>query len=362
MGKRAFKQLTERDRVLISRLKTSQYSISEIARRIGKDKSTISRELRRNADLVTAKDRLFWFKIQNYLTDDELEDHIKTLPLDSLKDVRHWSARDAQQRRNYRVWLANQKRRRKSAETRRWVIAKIRQGWSPDQIAGRSKIEAPEQVSHEYVYQLVYRDKKRGGKLYRLLKRFGRRKQRFNSREYNPRQGAPNRVGIEERPAIVEQRRRLGDLEADLIVGYRSSGYVLSVVDRKSKLTILRKLKTKRKTTVQKQIAHAIDRLGRVFTLTLDNGKEFYDHGKLPVRVYFAHPYCSSERGTVENTNGLIRHYLPKKTSFRKLTQTQLTAIQDLLNNRPRKCLRYLTPKEVHFKKRSKPRMSERCI
>lgn len=351
MAKRSFKQLNHRDRVLISRLKASGFSISEIARRIGKNKSTISRELRRNARVITAHDRLFWWQVQNLVTDDELERHIAKLPPELLQDSKYWSVKNAQEQRNQRVWLSNQKRRRKKTETRRWVIAKIRQGWSPDQIAGRSKVEAPESVSHEYVYQVVYRDKKRGGRLYRLLKRFGRRKQRFNVREYSSWPSLSNRVSIEDRPSIVEQRKRLGDLEADLIVGYRSSGYILSVVDRKSKLTVLRKLKTKKKTTVQKQIAQVLKGLGRVFTLTLDNGKEFYDHQKLPIKVYFAHPYCSSERGTIENTNGLVRHYLPKKTSFKGLTQARLNEIQELLNNRPRKCLRYLTPKEVHFRK-----------
>ena len=132
---------------------------------------------------------------------------------------------------------------------------------------------------------------------------------------------------------------RLGDVEADLIVGYCSDGYVLITVDRKSKMTILRKLKT-------------------VHTCTEDNGSEFADHQTLTkntgVPVYFTHPYSSCERGTVENTNGLVRYFLPKKTKFAKLTQTELNKIQDLLNHRPRKCLSYLTPKEVHFNQASR--------
>jgi IS30 family transposase len=326
--------------------------LSEIARRIGKNKSTVSRELKRNSSVVTMEDRLYWRKVQNMMSDEELDAYVKSLSPKKLQDTQHWSVLSAQARYQHRQWVANQKRRRKRPETRKWVIEKIKQDWSPDQIAGRSKFEAPEPVSHEYVYQVVYRDKKQGGSLFRLLKRFGRRKQRFARREYP---GIPGRIGIEQRPNIVQERKRLGDLEADLIVGHRSSGYILSVVDRKSKFTVLRKLKTKRKTGVRRQLDYAIKKLGQVHTLTLDNGREFADHAQLPVAVYFAHPYCSTERGTIENTNALVRHYLRKKTSFKHVSQRKLNKIQARLNNRPRKCLRYLTPKEVHFKTPANP-------
>jgi transposase, IS30 family len=359
MGKRAFKQLCERDRVLISFLKSRGLSLSEIARRIGKNKSTISRELRRNAEVVSPDEKLFWFKVRNLIVDDELDQHLSAMrPCDRNeleKTSIHWCARDAQARRNQRLWEANQKRRRKKSETRAWVIEKLKQSWSPQQIAGRSKIDAPEPVSHEYIYSMLYRDKKRGGRLYRLLKRFRKRKQRLGARTYPVGPIIPNRVGIEERPAIVDSRSRLGDCEGDLIVGYRQSGYILSLIDRKSKFIALRKLKTKRKEGVRKQLERALRRLGGALTLTLDNGSEFCAHEALSrntkVRVYFAHPYCSSERGSIENANGLVRYFLPKKTSFSNLTQTRLNQLQDLLNHRPRKCLGYLTPAEVHSKK-----------
>jgi len=359
MGKRAFRQLTERDRVLISHLKGRGLSLAEIARRVGKNKSTISRELKRNADVVSPEEKLFWFKIRNLISDDELEKLLSAMrPCDRRelqKTSIHWSARDAQSRRNQRLWEANQKRRRKKPETRRWVVGKFKQGWSPEQIAGRSKIDAPEPVSHEYVYSMLYRDKKRGGRLHRLLKRYRKRKQRFGARTYPSGPVIPNRVGIEDRPAIVDSRSRLGDCEGDLIVGYRQSGYVLSLIDRKSKFIVLRKLRTKRAQGVGRQLERGLRRLGGASTLTLDNGSEFCAHERLSqstgVRVYFAHPYCSSERGSIENANGLVRYFLPKKTSFAKLSQTELNRIQDLLNHRPRKCLGYLTPHEVHSKK-----------
>src|SRR6185312_7454192 len=345
MGKRAFKQLTDRDRILISHLKNRGLSLAEIARRIGKDKSTISRELKRNACIVTPEERLFWMKVRNCVSEEQVDEYIASLSDYERNQLRstsiHWSARDAQARHEQRRWKANQKRRRKSAETRRWVVESLRQGWGPEQIAGRSKLEGPEPVSHEYVYNLIYRDRKRGGRLHRLLKRYRKRKQRFGARQYPSGPIIPNRVGIEERPAIVDTRSRLGDCEGDLIVGYRSSGYVLSLIDRKSKLITLRKLPNKRKQTVRKRLEFALRKQQYPRTLTLDNGSEFCAHEELTrntgVRVYFAHPYCSSERGTIENANGLVRYFLPKKTSFHRLTQSRLNEIERLLNARPRK-------------------------
>jgi len=140
-----------------------------------------------------------------------------------------------------------------------------------------------------------------------------------------------------------------------LIQGYRHSGYILSVVDRKSRLVILRKLNTKRKMSVRIQLERAVRKLGTVHTLTLDNGSEFCDHEAFTratkVPVYFANPYSSIERALNENTNGLVRFFLPKKTCFKNLTQTRLNEIQDMLNTRPRDCLGYLTPEEVHFRR-----------
>lgn len=357
MGQRGFKQLTARDRVLIWQLKEQKLSLSEIARRIGKNKSTVSRELRRNQTRLTPQDAYFLFRVERLWTEEELDDYLQTRPAEEREVKTYWRHAEAQQRCVQRRWVANQKRRRKRPETRKWVIEKLRQGWSPQQIAGRSKLERAESVSHEYVYALLHRDKKRGGKLYRLLKRFGKRKQRLGDRDYTT--PLPGRVGIEERPAIVDERSRLGDHEGDLIVGYRQSGYVLSVLDRKSKKAVLRKLKSKHMGVVREQVEVALRKLGGGHTLTVDNGKEFYDHRQLAeatgVTVYFTHPYSSTERASIENLNGLVRYYLPKRTSFATLTQRRLNELEKLLNHRPRKCLGYLTPDEVHSKTRSTP-------
>jgi transposase, IS30 family len=267
-----------------------------------------------------------------------------------------WTHAEAQHAAGIRAWRANQKRCRKTPETRKWVVAMLRAGWSPQQIAGRSKIDGPQSVSHEYVYALLHRDKKRGGKLYRLLKRYRKRKRRLSLRDYPKVASAPCRPSIEDRPAIVEKRSRLGDCEADLIIGYRQSGCILSVVDRKSRVAVLRLVRSKRMDVVRRQLEVALRKLGGARTLTVDNGKEFFAYRELElranVRVFFTHPYCSTERASIENLNGLVRHYLPKRTSFAQLTQTRLNEIEASLNRRPRKCLGYLTPYEVHFKKK----------
>jgi IS30 family transposase len=356
MAQRCFKQLTARDRLMISKLKVKKLSLSEIARRIGKDKSTVSRELRRNAVTITPQDRFFLLRVNRLWSEEQLDEYLLTQPPEWRQTNDVWVHAEAQSQRDLRCWRANQKRRRKMPETRKWAIEKLRSGWSPQQIAGRSKIDGPESISHEYVYALLHRDKKRGGKLYRLLKRFGKRKQRLSARTYPMTDAVTDRVSIDKRPAIVDTRRRLGDCEADLIVGYRQSGYVLSCIDRKSRATVLRQVKTKRMATVRKQLEVALRKLGGAHTLTVDNGKEFFAHKELrnrtKVRVFFTHPYCSTERGAIENLNGLVRYYLPKRSCFSRLSQTRLNAIEQLLNHRPRKCLGYLTPHEVHSKKK----------
>jgi len=361
---RGFKQLTGRDRVLISKLKEKKLSVSEIARQIGKNKSTVSRELRRNQSKSTPWDVHFLLCMQRLWTEEQLDEYLKTQPAEEREVKRYWAPAEAQQLCAYRRRRANQKRRRKQPETRKWVIEQLGKGWSPQQIAGRSKLEGRESVSHEYIYALLHRDKKLGGRLYRLLKRFGKRKQRLGERDYTP--FPAGRVGIEQRPAIVDERSRLGDNEGDLIVGYRQSGYVLSVQDRKSRKAVLRKLRTKQMTAVRKQLEVALRKLGSGHTLTLDNGKEFYDHDQLTqatgVKIYFTHPYSSTERGSIENLNGLVRYYLPKRTSFANLTQSRLNEIETLLNRRPRKCLGYLTPHEVHSKTKPLRPRSDRCI
>jgi IS30 family transposase len=147
----------------------------------------------------------------------------------------------------------------------------------------------------------------------------------------------------------------LGDIEADLILGFKARGYILTLVDRVSRRTILKKLKTKTKTEVYFAICYALEDFKILRTLTVDNGKEFALHQQIAkqkkVKVYFTHPYTSQEKGTVENTNGLIRYYFPKGTDLSKVSSKKIKSIENRLNNQPRKILNYLTPNEYHHKK-----------
>ncbi len=230
------------------------------------------------------------------------------------------------------------------------------QDWSPEQIAGRLKLEQQPTVSHECIYLYVYADKRRGGTLHQHLR--SQKKQRKRYSGYIRRGQIPNRISIDKRPQIVASKGRFGDWEADTIVGARHKGGILSVVERKSKLTRLRKLATKGAAEMKDNAILLLAPLAaKVHTITVDNGKEFCEHeliaAGLNARLYFAHPYSSWERGLNENTNGLVRQYFPKKYEFSRITNQDLQQVEDLLNNRPRKTLGYRTPNEVFFKQRS---------
>jgi transposase, IS30 family len=243
-----------------------------------------------------------------------------------------------------------------ATETWQQVERLLRRQWSPEQIAGRLKLKRQPTVSHERIYLYVYADKRRGGTLHCHLR--SQKKQRKRYGGYIRRGQIPNRTSIEQRPKIVASKRRFGDWEADTIIGARHQGGILSVVERKSKLTRLHKLKSKgareMKDTSVALLAPLVD---RVHTITVDNGKEFCQHEQITAAlhapIYFAHPYASWERGLNENTNGLVRQYFPKKHDFARITNAEVQRVAELLNNRPRKTLGYRTPNEVFFKERS---------
>jgi IS30 family transposase len=229
----------------------------------------------------------------------------------------------------------------------------IRQEFSPEQIAGYLKRTKNIRISHESIYRHVLIDKINGGTLYRHLRRSQRkRKKRYGSK--NIRGHIPGRVSIDDRPDIVDAKNRIGDWEIDTVIGENHKGALLTIVERKSKFTLIKKL-------FNKQADHVADSTVRllspyhkkVFTITSDNGKEFAKHDriskKLRANVYFAHPYHAWERGLNENTNGLIRQYFPKKTNFEKVKDESIQFVIDRLNNRPRKSLGFATPNEVFF-------------
>lgn len=220
--------------------------------------------------------------------------------------------------------------------------------WSPEQISNWLFLHQGISVSHTWIYQHIKKDKENGGELFNHL-RIGN-----YSKGHKPYKGKiRDRVSIEEREELVNLRERLGDYEADLIVGAKNKGFILSIVDRKSRYCLLKKLMSKTSSEVSSAI---IDTLkfapSNIYTITTDNGSEFSDHKniskKLEIKYYFAHPYASYERGSVENLNGLIRQYIPKGSEINDITDSMLETIQEKLNNRPRKVLGFLTPMEYN--------------
>ncbi len=320
--------LTYEQRCQIYTLLQTEPCRAQIARQIGVDRSTITRELQRNTGKCGYR-----FK----------QAHSK----------------------------ASDRRKKASSVPRKITPAHIqqienlltKQQWSPDQISGwlaHNKIF----VSHEWIYRHIWADKKKGGNLWTHLRHRGKKYNRRGEKTAG-RGLIPGRVDIEERPEIVETKSRIGDWEGDTIIGKNHKGAILSHVDRKSKYTKLVLLPDKSTISVQKACRRALVKLKAfIKTITYDNGKEFSGHEKiakmLQCNIYFAKPYHSWQRGLNEHTNGLVRQYFPKGTDFTKLTQAQVQAIEDRLNQRPRKCLEYKTPYEI-FSKARRQNVASQC-
>ena len=306
-----YKQLIEGQRYQIEAYLREGFSYRDIGKRLKVSHSTISREVRRNR-----------IRDNHYLPEVA---HAKTIKRRCLAA-------------KYGI----------PALTITFVEFGLNQKWSPEQIAGVGKIIG-HSVSHEWIYGYVQRDKLRGGKLYKQL-RHGRRKYRQGSRA--KRVIIPNRVGIERRPAIVDKKKRFGDWEADTVLGKQGTGAIVSLVERKSKLYLIRKVPAKSAAEVSRAMVGMLWRYRRhVRTITADNGSEFCDHGlvaeKLKTDIYFANPYSSWERGLNENFNGLLRQYIRKGTDLRTVTNEQIANIEKALNARPRKCLGFKQPVAV---------------
>ena len=237
----------------------------------------------------------------------------------------------------------------------RWqaVHAYLRLYLSPEQVCGRLALEGACSISHESIYQHIYRDKAQGGDLASYLRCQKVRRKRYASG--NERRGQlKDRVCIEQRPAIVEARQRIGDWEGDTVVGRGHTGVLVTLVERCTRYTLVRHLPNREAAPVSAAILAMLrPHKAQCLTLTFDNGKEFADHvffgNCLEADVFFAHPYHSWERGTNENTNGLLRQFFPKAMSFTSLTGIDVDDAAYKLNHRPRKCLGYRTPHEVFF-------------
>jgi IS30 family transposase len=309
-----YTQLTQEERYQIYILKKAEYSQAQIAELLERDKATISRELRRNRGLKGYRPR-----------------QAHTLALMRRYDK-------VQPRIGSQIWQQ--------------VEALIREEWSPEQIVGRLNDEQGVRISHEWIYQYIYADQRSDGDLYRYLRCQKPRRKRYGS--YDRRGIIPNRVSIEERPAIVDARRRFGDWEGDTVIGKGHRGALVTLVERKSLYTVIRAVRRKTAEAVRKAVNCGLTpHRDRVHTITYDNGREFSDHqgmaADLETRIYFAHPYASCERGLNENTNGLIRQYFPKHRDLTTVTEREIQRAMDKLNHRPRKSLGFRTPHEVFF-------------
>jgi IS30 family transposase len=319
----SYVQLTSEERYVIYHLKLFKLSLREIARRLGRHHSTISRELRRNGPHRPTW--VYWHK-------------------------------GAHQNALLRRHVPRHQRRRSHAPLVEYVERGLRAEWSPDVIAARLKREYPDdlrmRLGIETVYRWVYRDAGLGGTLFRCLCR-GHQKRRRQRRYGTGRGLIPGRVGIGERPAVVATRQRFGDWEGDTVEGAKGCGHLTTHVERKSRYLVAAKLPDKTAQATAKAVTAAFRRLPKVVqcTLTLDNGKEFARFKDIEkstgLAIYFADPYSAWQRGSNENTNGLLRRYFPKGSDFRAITEAALASVVKKLNHRPRKCLDYRTPHEV---------------
>lgn len=307
--------LTREQRYTISVMNEQRFKQKDIALIIGKDKSVISRELSRNCDNRSGK-------YEADLAQRKYENRLKTKP----------------------------KKKRFTDEVKLFVDELLIEDYSPEQISGSAKLKSKICVSTERIYQYVWQDKKQGGTLYKHLRRKGR-KYRKRGNDKDTRGIIKNRIGIEQRPLIVDEKKRFGDLEIDTVIGKNHKGAILTINDRLTGLVWIKKLDGKEAEPLAKA---AIDELYPIkdllHTITADNGKEFALHEtikqNLEIDLYFARPYHSWERGANENTNGLIRQYFPKGSSFENITNQQIKYVQHKLNNRPRKKLGFFSPNE----------------
>jgi IS30 family transposase len=235
------------------------------------------------------------------------------------------------------------------------IKARLKKYHSPEQIAGRLKMEGKEWVSHETIYQMIYQDYQGLGEYQKYLRQ-GRKKRKRRGRLKGKRGIIPNRVGIEQRPAIAEEKKEIGHWESDTVIGGNHLGVLVTHVDKASKFLVAGLGKNKR----SKQMNEVTERLfkeisqEKIKTFTCDNGKEFSGHVELSrvllASFYFATPYHSWERGLNEHTNGLLRQFFPKGTNFKIVKPEEVQKAVELINNRPRKCLAYQTPFEVFYK------------
>jgi transposase, IS30 family len=314
-----YHQLTQEERYLITAQLMCGQSPARIGRLLERHRSTITRELRRNATHHDGKYR-------------------------------------AEKAHSYAVARRRRCRRRAhfSAADMARVARLVRRKWSAEQIAGTLKKRGTLRISHETIYRRIRWDKKVGGDLWRhtrIMSKFGRKRYR----SHDSRGVLPGKRSIADRPPEVERRQYIGHWEGDTVMGRDMRHCVLTLVERKTGFAIIKKLSARTKDEVTRAATRALRRHSHNFkTLTLDNGTEFHDYAVLeqrfPIKVYFATPYHSWERGSNENFNGLLRQYLPRGVCMRNVTQAQCDQIADDLNHRPRKRFGFDTPAVLYHR------------
>jgi IS30 family transposase len=301
-----YTQLTSKERYLINTLLKIGFNQTQIAKEVGVHKSTISRELKRN----TGK------RGYRHKQAQRLANHRRKKPRQRIKD-KDWKK----------------------------IERYLKKDYSPEQVSHCVLKYFGIQVSHEWIYQHIWEDKRNGGKLYKHLRH--KKKYRKRSGNGDNRGKIPNKTSIEDRPEVVEARKRIGDWEADTIVGKGKKGAIVTLVDRKSRFLRMGLVERRTKEAVKNMIIELLKGFP-VHTITCDNGKEFAAHEEisraLEAKTFFAHPYASWERGTNENTNGLIRQYFPKGTNFTNISENDIRYVENRLNTRPRKCLGFIQP------------------
>ena len=315
-----YKHLTIEERYHIQAYKKAGYKNNMIAKDLGVSESTISRELKRN----------------------------------SSSQTRSYSAINANKVSNTRRKYASKKSNLKMDIKLKNIIKNyIIKDWSPEQISKRLKEVSIANISHVRIYQYVAQDKLSDGELYTHLRfhHTGHRRAKYGSKHKGKIKG---RTSISKRDKIVDDKSRVGDWEIDTIVGANQKGAITTVVERATSLVRISIPTTKKAIDIENETIRIMTPLkDKIYTITSDNGLEFANHknisNTLDYEHYFCHPYSSWERGLNEYTNGLIRQYIPKGTSFENITPEYIKMIEDKLNNRPRKALNWKTPNEVFY-------------
>jgi IS30 family transposase len=310
-----YRQLAPEERYMLAALRRQGLNQSQIALALGRHRSTVGREVRRNSTRADGHYRPFTAQERT-------------------------NGRRSRSRRNLRF----------SAADFATIDELLCRQWSPEQVSGHLARSGLLSISHETIYRHVWRDKREGGTLYTHL-RGARKRRRKRYGAYDSRGRLPGKRLISERPAEVEARDRVGHWEIDTVAGTGSRDCLVSLVERRSGLLLIGKLADRTVASLNRRVIHLIRHRDAPFeTVTADNGTEFHGYERVERRTgvmfYFARPYHSWERGSNENANGLIRQYMPKGVSMAGLTQQQCNAIARKLNTRPRKRLGFRTPLE----------------